>query len=602
MGQFLEKPSQIERSQGIELELIAKNQQLEQEIQQRKALEKRLHILSMVSEQSPVSIVITDVDGNIEYVNPKFTEISGYSLEEVIGQNPRVLKSGHTSPEDYQKLWQQISNGQEWRGEFHNRRKNGELYWEAASISPIKDENGVITHFVAVKEDITLRKLQEERLAHQAHYDALTDLPNRVLGMDRLNQALIQAERQGHLVAVMFVDLDHFKDINDIFGHEIGDYLLVEAAKRLSSCVRKSDTVARLGGDEFLVILPLVSAFSSVELIAHRILDSIQLPFYLLGKELFVSTSIGIALYPRDGQLSSVLMRNADSAMYQSKRQGRNMFSCYLPNLYEIAEHRLKIDYHLRYAQIKNELKLFYQPLLDLVSGKVVGAEALIRWYNPFLGWISPEEFIPIAEEVGLIFELGEWTLSQACQMLKKWQTQYHQLFWIAVNVSPRQLHRPNFATMVCQILEYLQVSSHCLEIEITEGCLMEDTAYIQQLLQQLNEAQIHLSIDDFGTGFASLNYLHRFPFKTLKIDRSFIAEIPHKADSVALVKTIIAIAKGLDMKIVAEGVETEEQLKFLQQEQCDYAQGYLFCKPVSAEDFETYLTTSSDTPFYQMP
>ncbi len=420
--------------------------------------------------------------------------------------------------------------------------------------------------------------------------------------MDRLNQALSQAERQGYLVAVMFVDLDHFKDINDIFGHEIGDRLLVEAAQRLNSCVRKSDTVARLGGDEFLVILPLVSTFSSVELIAHRILDSIQLPFYLSGKELFVSTSIGIALYPRDGQITSVLMRNADSAMYQSKRQGRNMFSCYLPNLYEVAEHRLKIDYHLRYAQSKDEFKLFYQPLLDLSSGAVVGAEALIRWYNPFLGWTGPDEFIPIAEDIGLIFELGEWTLSQACQDLKHWQTRYHQLLWVAVNVSPRQLHRPNFASMVCEILDGLRLSSHCLEIEITESCLMEDTVYIQQLLDQLNQAQIHLSIDDFGTGFASLNYLHKFPFKTLKIDRSFIAEIPYKPDSVALVKTIIAIAKGLGMKVVAEGVETKEQLAFLQQEQCDYAQGYLFCKPIATEDFETYLTNSQHMPFYQIP
>nr|ADN17128.1 diguanylate cyclase/phosphodiesterase with PAS/PAC sensor(s) [Gloeothece verrucosa PCC 7822] len=551
--------------------------------------QEQLKILYQATEQSPVSVVITDAEGTIEYVNPKFEKITGYQRAEVIGQNPRILKSGETTTEEYKQIWKTITSGQEWHGEFHNKKKNGELFWEAASISPIKNAEGIITHFVAVKEDITERKAQQTTLTYQANYDALTGLPNRFLAIDRLKQAILQADRQKKRVAVMFIDLDHFKDVNDTLGHEYGDLLLQKVSQRLKQCLRKSDTVARLGGDEFLIILPNLRETHHCKLIASKILSSLEKPFNLLTEEAFISASIGITLYPDDGNDVSVLMRNADAAMYLGKRGGRNDFKFYTMGMNEEAQSRLRIEKLLRYALKKNEFYLVYQPIIDLRFQTVIGAEALLRWNNPELGRVSPDQFISIAEETGLISELGAWVISQACQEVVNWQTQGSPI-WVAVNLSPRQFRESKLLEIISNAITLNGITNHYLELEITEKLLLEDFPGSKGIIEQLHEMDFRLSIDDFGTGYSALSYLIKFPFNRLKIDRSFIADIPHNQEVLALVKTIIAMGHGLKLQVIAEGVETTEQANILEAEGCDYAQGYFFSRPLLSEEFRRYL------------
>ena len=571
---------------------------LPKDITPQKNIEEQLKILSQACEQSPVSIVITNHQGLIHYINPKFEEISGYTLAEVIGQNPRVLKSGETSPEEYQYLWQTISGGQTWHGEFHNRKKNGELYWEKASISPIVNHQGVITHYVAVKEDITLRKQQEEQLYLQAHFDPVTHLPNRTLAMDRLNQALESAYRHQYKVAVMFIDLDRFKAINDTLGHDQGDQLLRETGQRLQSCLRKTDTVARLGGDEFLVILPKIKASLEVAAIARRILSLLRHPLQLDFHEVFVNASIGVALYPEDGNQNSDLLKNADTAMYAAKADGRNTFKFFTAAMNTTAQNRLQLEYNLRRAMINREFFLVYQPLIHLESGTIIGAESLIRWQSPTLGDIPPQQFIPLAEETGLIVELGEWIIQTALHQLREWQEVLTnvetgitpQQFCLAINVSPRQLKDSYFLDNVREALGQSQVPPHCLELEITEQLLMENDQDNLSVLQKLQHLGISLSIDDFGTGYSSLSYLRKFKFSVLKIDRSFITELPDHSEDSILVKAIIAMAHQLKLKVIAEGVETAGQVDFLAAQQCDYLQGHFFSPAIAADDFTQLL------------
>jgi len=583
--------------------LITFNQQeavllLPKNITDQKNTEEQLKILSQACEQSPVSIVITDHQGAIHYANPKFAEISGYTLSEVIGQNPRVLKSGETSPEEYQYLWTTITSGKTWHGEFHNRKKNGELYWERASISPIFNTQGVITHFVAVKEDITLRKQQEEQLYFQANFDPVTHLPNRTLAMDRLNQAIEIAYRHHHKTAVMFIDLDRFKAINDTLGHDQGDELLRETGQRLQSCLRKTDTVARLGGDEFLVILPKIKTAVEVAAIARRILNLLRHPLQLDLHEVFVNASIGVAIYPEDGSQNSDLLKNADTAMYAAKADGRNTFKFFTAAMNTTAQNRLQLEYNLRRALINQEFSLAYQPLIHLASGKIIGAESLIRWQSHALGDIPPQQFIPLAEETGLIVELGEWIMREALDQLHQWQTvlgerETHLVspeFCLAINVSPRQLKDMYFFDSVREALAIHQISPHCLELEITEQLLMEQNPDTLKVLQQLQHLGICLSIDDFGTGYSSLSYLRKFKFSVLKIDRSFITELPDHPEDSILVKAIIAMAHQLKLKVIAEGVETAAQMDFLAAQHCDYVQGHFFSPAIAAPEFTQLL------------
>lgn len=552
-----------------------------------------LQLLQQATEQSPVSILITDENGMIEYVNPAFQKVTGYSEIEVIGKTPRILKSGLMPPGFYDEFWETLVAGKIWRGEFHNRRKNGELFWDRTSVSPVWDSAGQIIHFVAVKEDVTEQKRNRELLEHQANYDSLTDLPNRTLAIDRLRQAIALAERNGETVILMFLDLDRFKNINDTLGHSYGDRLLQEVAQRLRHHLPREITLSRLGGDEFLIICPAIKGNAHVESLAQQLLKVIAQPILIESEELFITASIGITCYPEDGITPEILMRNADTAMYSAKRSGGSCFQLFTPSMNAAAHERIQLEIHLRYALEKNRIQVFYQPIINLEQGRVVGVEALARWRDENLGNIPPDRFIPIAEETGLIIPLGYRILEKACQDTVRWQQQYQYPLWVAVNLSPRQLRASRFVQIVLKILQRHQLRPSHLKLEVTEQMLLEDTPKVMQILQTLHRKEIALALDDFGTGYSALSYLRRYPFQSLKIDRSFLTDLPHSAESRAIVTTVVAMAHGLGMQAIAEGVETLEQVEFLQSIGCEYGQGYWFSQPLPAAEFEQFLAQS---------
>ncbi|MCF8481623.1 MAG: EAL domain-containing protein [Rhodospirillum sp.] len=564
------------------------------DITERKANQESLRKLSRAVEQSPASVIITNAEGTIEYVNPQFEKTSGYKAWEVVGANPRILKSGHTTPETYAEMWRTLAQGREWRGEFHNRRKDGSLYWEYGSLSPIKDNRGRATHYLAVKEDITARKEAEARLIRQANYDELTDLPNRSLCYSRLKEAIGRARnRVGEddtLIGVLFIDLDHFKHVNDSLGHAVGDKLLAAVARRLRSCLRKSDTLSRQGGDEFLMVLPSLPTAEGAGLVAESTMTALRKPFSIDGREIFVASSIGITLYPRDGQDAAELLRNADSAMYTAKAAGRNTYRFFSPEMEAKAERRLVVEGNLRYALAKGELRVAFQPLVDGATGETIGAEALLRWDNPQLGAVSPVDFIPIAEETGLIVPIGAWVLDQAIATAAGWRRRWGRDLVIAVNASVRQFQGNDLATLVDNTLRTHGLPPHCLELELTESLLLDVTPTITGTLDSLSRLGVQLSLDDFGTGYSALSYLKTFPFDILKIDRSFIRDCVGDPNDEALARAIIAMARGLNLKVIAEGVETPAQMAFAKAEGCDIMQGYLFGRPMSADAFQDRL------------
>jgi len=556
-----------------------------QDVTDRKQAEETLLKLNRAVEQSPASVMITDRSGRLEYVNPKFVETTGYSPEEVVGKNPLFLESGYPTGDHYGNLWHTITSGNEWHGELHNKRKNGELFWEYASFSPIKSADGTITHFLVTKEDITVRKEYEDRLLRQANFDDVTGLPNRVLAMDRLSQALVSAHEQERMVAIMYIDLDRFKNVNDTLGHAAGDQLLQEVAQRFLSCVHESDTVARLGGDEFLIILSLDNT-ARVEVLATEILNACTSAFKLDGHEVFVSATIGMTVYPDDGTNPHVLLRNADAAMYQAKEKGRNTYMFFTPEMNAEAIQRLELETKLRRAMENEQMKLNFQPLVRADNGELVGAEALLRWDTPELNGVNLPQAIEVAEETGLIVPMGEWVLRTACQHAKSWQKLSPKPLRIAVNVSARQFKEGNLVNLTKEILAEVDLSANLLELEITEGLLLSDDPETDIIMKELSELGVRLSIDDFGTGYSSLSYLKRFPFDVLKIDRAFIQDVTNDPEDAALTRAIIAMAQGLGLKVIGEGVETAEQLEFLRAEGCNMIQGYYISRPMPADAF----------------
>lgn len=559
------------------------------DITEQKMAAEQIRTLSQAVEQSPASVMITDTKGNIEYVNSTFERITGYLLKDVIGKNPRILQSGETPFSRYRELWLAISVGKSWRGEFQNKKKNGEVYWELAHIAPVFSDNGEILHYLAVKEDITQSKKQEERILHQAHFDALTDLPNRFLSLDRLSQLINEARRQKDKVAVLFVDLDDFKKINDSLGHDVGDKLLVQAANRLRDALRMGDTVGRLGGDEFMILLGSLHKAADAPPIIAGLLEEFREPFTIDNQELIVTASIGVAIFPNDGDSPMELLRNADSAMYHSKEQGRNTYSFFTDAMNQEVSRQLVLEQQLHGALNRGEFNIQYQPLVNVTDKAIIGVEALLRWNNPALGEISPDEFIPVAERTGLIVNIGRYVIEEALSQLREWQGCQGD-FKLAINLSPRQFRDPDLVEFINRTMQQAEISANALELEITEGVLMSGHAYIDNTLEALSKMDLGIAMDDFGTGYSSLSYLRRYPFNILKIDRSFISDITTDPADRELISATIAMAHNLGLKVVAEGVETEEQFEYLHGLNCDHAQGYLFSMPVSASEITLML------------
>jgi diguanylate cyclase (GGDEF)-like protein/PAS domain S-box-containing protein len=556
-----------------------------------------IRILSLAIDQSPSSVLICNQKWQIIYANKKFIQLTGHSQNDIITKHPKELTHISSDSVQNEQLWKnieiQVERASMWQGEMHSTRHGGDKFWEQVVITAIKNEHLEPVQFLILGEDISVRKRYEQQLLRQANYDLLTGLPNRMLALDRLKLALAQSRRDQTKVGLMFLDLDNFKHVNDTMGHDAGDTLLIEASRRIASSLRGNSTVARLGGDEFLIILPGIEDPLDSELVAERILEAFSTPFKLASQELFVSTSIGLALYPTDSENSSTLLQQADAAMYQAKNKGKSAFHRFTPDLNHQSRERLRLETLLRRAMELNELHLYYQPIIDINTSQLVGAEALIRWDNPTLGLVVPDRFIPLAEETGLIISMGNWVLRTACEAAKKWQLISGKKVSIAVNVSPRQFRDTKFVENVRNALSQNDLAAEYLELEITERLLLDDSIQTFEILNELDNMGVRLSVDDFGTGYSALSYLKSYPFDSLKIDRSFIKDVMTETEDAALVTAIITMAHSLGLKVIGEGVENSAQLNFLQSKNCDYVQGYFFSKPIPEEAFSRWIAAN---------
>ncbi|MGD8708774.1 MAG: EAL domain-containing protein [Ectothiorhodospiraceae bacterium] len=572
------------RVQARTRELYESTEKLKREIDERRRAEQQLRLLSQAVEQSPVGVMVTDSNGIVEYVNEAFIQNSGYGRREIVGRRPWLLHS-HAMSDGGKELFSRIREGGEWSGEFESRRRDGTTLWERVHVSPVLDASGGVGHYLAIREDITERKAQEEKVLYQAHYDDLTGLPNRVLALERLRGAVARSRRQGDRTALLFIDLDDFKKVNDTLGHETGDTLLLEAGRRLAGAVRAQDTVARHGGDEFLVIMSDLSELDDAEAVARQILEAFAPPFTLAGNEFVISPSIGLAVCPDDGLDAGALLKNADLALYQAKDAGRNTYRFHNSRFSDYTVQRLEMERHLRGALERREMRLVYQPLIDTATGDVIGAEALLRWESEAYGLVPPDQFVPVAEQTGLIVEIGEWVLREACRQIQRWSSGGRALY-VAVNVSPRQFRSGGLLSIIREVLEETGLEAGRLQIEITEGLLIRNPPEVRRTLDQLDDMGVQLAMDDFGTGYSSLSYLKSFPFHTLKVDGSFIRDVSHDPDDRALVQAAISMGHGLGLSVVAEGVEDADQYRFLRQQRCDAVQGFYFGRPCAPEIF----------------
>ncbi len=560
------------------------------DISYRRQSEEQLRLAATVFDNIREAIMVADTDRRIVTVNQAFSGTTGFSAADVVGQDSRILYSQDRDDGTYDRIWTAVNDNGHWKGEISNLRKNGDVYPAWFGISAVHDMSGKLTHYVGILSDISDIKANEARIEHLAHHDPLTGLPNRILLNDRLERALATAQRQRSMVALLFLDLDHFKVTNDSLGHVIGDKLLQLVAVRLQECVRGTDTVSRQGGDEFLIVIGELQDADTAGRVAGKILERLSEPFNVEGHNINTSFSIGVSLYPGDGQDFASLLRKADTALYHAKQGGRNNYHFFTESMNASVFDRMQLENRLRQALGNNELSLVFQPLVDLRTGQTVGAEALLRWHNSELGNVSPARFIPIAEEAGLITTIGKWVLHEACRHLRLWQQAGLPSIVMAVNISAVQFRRDNLVETVADVLRETGVPPDCLELELTESALMQESERVLDVVQKLKALGVSLSIDDFGTGYSSLSYLKRFSVDKLKIDQSFVRDLAADSDDAAIVLAVIQLGHSLKLRTIAEGVETQDQLNFLRENGCHEAQGYFLSRPIPAAEFALLL------------
>ena len=553
------------------------------DVTQQRRDEDSLRQAAAVFEATQEGVLVSDANQIIVHVNPAFSRITGYSEAEIIGQQPSMLKSGRHDTIFYQNMWQALRSMGAWSGEIWNRRKNGEIYPQWQCIRAIHNDTGAISHYVAVFSDITALKRSQRELDYLAHHDPLTNLPNRLLFTERVEHALERSRREQRSGAVLLIDLDHFKHINESLGHNVGDLLLKAIGERLGKLQDKGMTLARLGGDEFGLLCEDCVQAEQAAALAQRLLNSLRAPFQLNHQELFIAASIGISLFPGDAQNVEQVLRNADSALFKAKSSGREGFAFYAQELTEYARQRVELASALRHALEGNELLVYYQPLHSLSNGALLGVEALVRWQHPQRGLVPPGDFIPVAEDSGLIGAIDAWVLEQACQQMVAWRAAGSPLQFVSVNVSSRLFSRGGLEERVAQVLAQTGLDPACLELEVTESTVMDNPDAAQAVLERLRDLGIGLAIDDFGTGYSSLARLKRLPVHKLKLDQSFVRGLPHDSNDAAITRAVIALGHSLDLTILAEGIERPEQAEFLRLHDCDYAQGYYFGHPQPA-------------------
>ena len=549
--------------------------------------QERLRQAAVVFDCTREGVLVSDRRGVIVHVNRALVEITGYPVEEVLGRRPNMFKSGRHGPEFYQTIFKSLEQSGEWHGEIWNRRKSGEIYPQWQTVRSITDDKGQVSHYVAVFSDISAIKNSQTELARLVHHDPLTDLPNRLLFTDRTEQTLASAQRHQSGCALLMIDLDHFKIINDSLGHNVGDLLLKAVAERLLSVFGKGFTVARLGGDEFAVLVDSCAQVSQAAVLAQQVLEVMKAAFDVDKHQLFISASVGISVFPSDALNAEQLLRNADSALFKAKSSGREGYALYTEELTAHAQYRIEVASDLRRALEQQELRVYYQPVHDLQTSRLIGVEALVRWQHPQRGLLSPGEFIPIAERTGLIAEIDAWVLEQACWQMVQWQAQGVKLSFVAVNISSRLFARPELFTLVSTVLADTELDPALLELEVTESAVMDNSQVALEQMHRLRALGLRLAIDDFGTGFSSLLRLKRLPVQKLKIDQGFVAGLPGDNDDVAIVRAVIALGQSMGLQVHAEGIEQVGQAQFLLDLNCNLGQGYWFGRPMPAKDLD---------------
>lgn len=577
-------------------ELARTNRLLRERIETLDHTQHELRLYANVFTSAAEGMLITDKRGRIEAINPAFSDITGFSADEMRGQLPSRLKSGRQPESFYRQMWRALAQRGKWQGEIWNRRKNGEIYPEWLSITAVKDDSGDTSHYIGLFSDISERKNAEDRIQHLAHHDQLTNLANRQLLQNSLEKAIDQSRRTNNHTAVLLLNLDRFKPINDSLGHDLGDALLQQVAHRCQSVVRIEDTVSRPGADEFVIVLPEIIHPMDAAAVARKLLTAISRPYLLGEHEIRITGSVGIAVFEGDGTTPAELLRHADAAMYRAKAEGRDTFQFYAEDMNTESLGDLLLENQLRGAIDRGELELHYQAKVCALDGRLTGAEALLRWRHPDLGLISPNRFVPVAEECGLIVSIGEWVLSETCRQLKAWRDAGLQAVPVAINLSAQQFLGRKLVPLVESMLDHYDLPAELLGLELTETMLMRDVDRTMETLGELRDMGIEISIDDFGTGYSSLAYLKKFRVSTLKIDRGFVHDIHRENADGKIAAAVIALAHSLGMTVVAEGVETHAQQDFLREHQCDQLQGYLFGRPMPAHDFEVQLKARSAT------